>query len=142
MNKGNCYEANFKEFISNQVKYRNWKLVHAMRNPMGVSEWWGGHAFLLDVANNRVWDFSNGDIQTWDKDEIYKEWNIQVDGLHMYFEYSHLEAIEWAQEVEHYGSWELLYEDWKSPEWISYMKEYFMPTHQPMQWALRQMKSD
>ena len=139
--KGNCYEANFNELtkrVNGVPVYHaegDWVLVHAMRE--NASEWWGGHAFLLDRENNKVWDYSNGKVQTWDKDEIYKTWNIQEDGDKMYFEYNYIRAIEMCLDSGHYGSWELLYEDWKAEGWIEYITEYFMPTFQPLQHQMR-----
>jgi len=138
--KGNCYEANFNEFtkrVSGKPTYNegNWVLVHAMREI--TSEWWGGHAFLLDKENNKVWDYSNGKVQSWDKDEIFKTWNIQEDGDRMYFEYNYVRALQMALDTGHYGSWELLFEDWKDEEWMTYMTNYFMPTFQPLQHQMR-----
>ena len=97
MNKGNCYEANFNEMIQNADTYKGdeWRLVHALREHFPGSEWWGGHAFLLNTDENLVFDFSNGAQMknngkelVVDKDKIYKQWNIQEDGLFMYFEYT------------------------------------------------------
>lgn len=141
MPKGNCYEANFKEFttkVDRKPIYHegNWVLVHAMREI--ASEWWGGHAFLLNKDFDEVWDYSNGKIEVWPKDEIFKTWNIQVEGDRMYFEYTYIRALQMALDTGHYGSWELLFEDWKNKEWIDYMKNYFQPTFQPMLFKLRQ----
>ena len=74
-----------------------------------------------------------------DKYKIYKQWNIQVDGLFMYFEYTFQDAVKFAYELEHYGSWELVFEDWKNPAWIDYMKDYFIPTHEPKRHAVQQL---
>ena len=148
MSKGNCYEANFVEMLQSPDTYRGdeWRLVHAMRENIKGSEWWGGHAFLLNTDENLVFDFSNGAKMRndgkeliVDKDEIYSQWNIQVDGLFMYFEYTFQEAIKNAYEIEHYGSWELVFEDWKNPAWIDYMKDYFIPTFEPKRNATEQL---
>ncbi len=141
MNKGNCYEANFRELcLVNPMNYGiEWVLVHAMREIVQGSEWWGGHAFLLNTETNEVHDFSNGKHEVYDRDEIYKTWNIQVDGNQTYFEYTKKEAVKFVMEEEHYGCWELMFEMWNSEGWIDYMKNYWIPTHEPRRHALEQM---
>ena len=134
--KGNCYEANFNEFtkrVSGKPVYNegNWVLVHAMREI--ASEWWGGHAFLLNKDEDEVWDYSNGKVEVYQKADIYDTWNIQENGDKMYFEYNYIRALQMALDTGHYGSWELLFEDWKDEGWMRYMTEYFMPTFQPLQ---------
>jgi len=135
MSKGDCYEANFLRFF--KANNDDYVLVHAMREI--VSEWWGGHCFILDTKTDTVYDYSLSANQ-WDigdegiaKDVIYKEWNIQEDGLGMYFEYSFQDAVALAYEEEHYGSWELMYEMWQDENFGYYMTEYFMPKFQPLQ---------
>ena len=51
----------------------------------------------------------------------------------MYFEYTLDEAMDKIQEHGSDGAWDLLYEDWKAEGWIDYMKNYFIPTFQPIQ---------
>lgn len=138
--KGNCYEANFNEFttrVNGKPVYNegNWVLVHAMREI--ASEWWGGHAFLLNKDVDEVWDYSNGKIEVYQKADIYDKWNIQENGDKMYFEYNYVRALQMALDTGHYGSWELLFEDWKDEGWMKYMTEYFMPTFQPLQHQMR-----
>ena len=138
--KGNCYEANFNEFttrVNGKPVYNegNWVLVHAMREI--ASEWWGGHAFLLNKDVDEVWDYSNGKIEVYQKADIYDKWNIQENGDKMYFEYNYVRALQMALDTGHYGSWELLFEDWKDEGWMKYMTEYFMPTFQPLQNQMR-----
>ena len=138
--KGNCYEANFNEFttrVNGKPVYNegNWVLVHAMREI--ASEWWGGHAFLLNKDVDEVWDYSNGKIEVYQKADIYDTWNIQENGDRMYFEYNYIRALQMALDTGHYGSWELLFEDWKDEGWMKYMTEYFMPTFQPLQHQMR-----
>lgn len=138
--KGNCYEANFNEFtkrVSGKPVYNegNWVLVHAMREI--ASEWWGGHAFLLNKDEDEVWDYSNGKVEVYQKADIYDTWNIQENGDKMYFEYNYIRALQMALDTGHYGSWELLFEDWKDEGWMRYMTEYFMPTFQPLQHQMR-----
>ena len=141
MNKGDCYEANFLRFF--EAKNDDFVLVHAMREI--VSEWWGGHCFILDTKTDTVYDFSLSAEQFGigeegiAKKEIYEQWNIQEDGLYMYFEYSFEDAVALAYEEEHYGAWELLYEMWQHKEWSYYMKEYFMPKFQPKQSAVQEL---
>ena len=113
--KGNCYEANFNEFttrVNGKPVYNegNWVLVHAMREI--ASEWWGGHAFLLNKDEDEVWDYSNGKVEVYQKADIYDTWNIQENGDKMYFEYNYIRALQMALDTGHYGSWELLFEDW------------------------------
>ena len=62
MAKGNCYQANFDEMVNNPDTYNSdeWRLVHAVRENVKGSEWWGGHCFLLNTEENLVFDFSNG----------------------------------------------------------------------------------
>ena len=62
MSQGDCYKANFDEMFNNPDTYNSdeWRLVHAMRENIKGSEWWGGHCFLLNTEENLVFDFSNG----------------------------------------------------------------------------------
>ena len=59
MSKGNCYEANFIEFMARNNSDE--VLVQAMREVGKNSEWWGGHSFILSKGDrkNVVYDFSN-----------------------------------------------------------------------------------
>jgi imidazole glycerol phosphate synthase subunit HisF len=141
MNKGNCYEANFKEMcLTNAINYGdNWRLVHAMREIMQGSEWFGGHAFLLNVDTNEVHDFSNGNHVVANKEDYYKEWNILEHGQQTYYEYTKAEAWKWATKTEHYGCWELKFEMWDTEGWNEYMTTYGIPTHEPRRHALNLM---
>lgn len=141
MSKGNCYEANFRELcFENPKKYgTEWRLVHAMREIVQGAEWWGGHAFLLNTETNEVHDFSNGKHEIYDKEEIYKTWNIRVDGNQTYFEYTKEESAKFIVELEHYGSWELKFENYTDKDWTDYMRNYWIPTHEPRRHALEQM---
>ena len=65
------------------------------------------------------------------KDELFKKWNIQVDGRFMYYEYSFKQALENVDKYRTYGAWELLFEDWTDSRWGKYMSKYFIPTFQP-----------
>ena len=108
MSKGNCYEANFKELC-------------------------------LDNAKNygvEVHDFSNGKHEIWDKEEIYKKWNVKVHGLETYFEYSKPEAWEKALDTETYGAWELKFENWTDKDWHVYMQDWWIPNMEPRRHAL------
>jgi len=141
MNKGNCYEANFKEMcLTNAVNYGdNWRLVHAMREIMQGSEWFGGHAFLLNIDTNEVHDFSNGKHVVANKEDYYKEWNILEHGQETYYEYTKAQAWKWATKTEHYGCWELKFEMWDTEGWNEYMTTYWIPTHEPRRHALNLM---
>ena len=145
MSKGDCYEANFNEFFLNRDTYSGdeWRLVHAMREHVKGTEWWGGHAFILNLDENLVFDFSNGaklrnngKELVVDAEEIYEQWSISKYGLHTYFEYTMEEAVKMAYETGHYGSWELKFEDWKSKDWGDYMKNYWIPNFEPKRHAL------
>jgi len=138
MSKGNCYEANFKELCLDNAKNYGveWVLVHAMREILEGSEWWGGHAFLLNRKTNEVHDFSNGKHEIWDKEEIYKKWNVKVHGLETYFEYSKPEAWEKALDTETYGAWELKFENWTDKDWHVYMQDWWIPNMEPRRHAL------
>ena len=133
---GDCYKTNFTKFFKENNP--NWILVHALREWGGVgSEVWGSHCFILDTLLDKVYDYSLSASQ-WNigsegipKDMIYKEWNIQEDGLYMYFEYTRKEAVVLTYEKEHYGPFEILFDDWQHESWGYYMKEYFVPKFQP-----------
>jgi hypothetical protein len=133
----NCYYANFTEFtkrVNNEPVYHNKNvvLVHAMREWGGKnSELWGGHAFLLDKEQNMIDDYSNQKHISKSKDRLFDVWNIQTKGKFMYFEYNYIQALEMALKTGHYGSWELLFEDWQNKKHAKYMKDYFMPKFQP-----------
>ena len=136
----NCYYANFNALWSmdeenedEALNKNEFVLVHAMREHVPNSEFWGGHAFLLNKEHDYIMDFSNQKLIVESKDKLFKQWNIQETGWNMYFEYTLDEAMDKIQEHESYGSWDLLYEDWKAEGWIDYMKNYFIPTFQPIQ---------
>ena len=147
MSQGDCYKANFDEMFNNPDTYNSdeWRLVHAMRENIKDTEWWGGHCFLLNTEENLVFDFSNGAKMrndgkelVIDADKIYEQWNICKDGNQTYFEYDFTTAVQWAYDSGHYGSWELKFELWKEDDWITYMQEYWIPTHEPKRHALEQ----
>jgi len=150
MSKGNCYEANFIEFMARNNSDE--VLVHAMREVGKNSEWWGGHAFILNKSFGAVYDLSNSAEQFGIDDKgihqelIYKEWNIQKDGRAMYFEYTRDHAKKMLAKHNHFGSWELKHEDWRDEQggenWGKYMTEYFKPTHQPKQYAFFILKQN
>ena len=130
----NCYYANLWEFVdmNNRTTANekdDWVLVHAVREM--AFEWWGDHAFLLNKVSNQILDFSNGKRLEGTKDELFKKWNIQVDGRFMYYEYSFKQALENVDKYRTYGPWELLFEDWQDSRWGKYMSKYFIPTFQP-----------
>ncbi len=111
-----------------------------MREIMKGSEWWGGHAFLLNTDTNEVHDFSNGKHVVATKEDYYEEWTILEHGKETYFEYTKAEAWEWAQKTEHYGCWELAFELWDTKkDWNDYMANYWIPTHEPRRHALSLM---
>jgi len=131
----NCYYANLNEFVDMHNRKtqgqgaEDWVLVHAVREM--ASEWWGGHAFLLNKKTDQILDFSNGKRLEGTKEDMFKQWNIQVDGRQMYYEYSFKQVLEQVGKHMTYGPWELLFEDWKDKEWGEYMSKYFIPTFQP-----------
>ena len=132
MYKGDCYEANLKKYLDSVNK--NTVLVHAMREI--VTEYWGGHAFLLDKKRNRVFDFSNGKSQQWNKDEIFEKWNIQVQGRDMYFEYTKEQALQKVLEHKTFGSWDLTFENWNDENYLEYIRDYFIPKFQPVYFSM------
>lgn len=135
----NCYYANFWAFkeMDKEVQ-KDYVLVHAVREM--AHEWWGGHAFLLNKKTNQILDFSNGKRLEGAKDKMFKQWNIQEDGLRMYYEYTFQESVIQCAKTGTYGAWGLLLEDWKNEEWGNYMRNYFIPTFQPDLYQLRQTK--
>jgi hypothetical protein len=126
LKRGNCYEANLKELLANNDDL---VLVHAMREI--TREYWGGHAFLLDKKANVIHDYSNEKYLVINKDTIYKEWNIQIQGQGMYFEYSKEETLEKLFKEETYGPWDLTYENPNSENYVEYVRDYFMKHFQP-----------
>jgi len=144
MSKGNCYEANFKELcLVNPMSYgEEWVLVHAMREIIQGTEWWGGHAFLLNTDTDEVHDFSNGKHEVYDKDDIYAKWSIQVMGNQTYYEYTKKQAGRLAVDTGHYGCWELKFEMWNTEGWNEYMKDYWVPTHEPRRDKLQKMSDE
>ena len=135
----NCYYANFWAFkeMDKEVQ-KDYVLVHAVREM--AHEWWGGHAFLLNKKTNQILDFSNGKRLEGAKDKMFKQWNIQEDGLRMYYEFTFQESVIQCAKTGTYGAWGLLLEDWKNEEWGNYMRNYFIPTFQPDLYQLRQTK--
>ena len=127
----NCYHANlWKLFEMEEKDSQEWVLVHAVREM--ASEWWGGHAFLLNKKTNKILDFSNQKKLEGTKEEMFKQWNIQEDGDRMYFEYTKQQCLNKVAEHMTYGSWDLLFEDWQNKAWAKYMSEYFIPKYQPI----------
>ena len=80
----NCYYANLWEFVEMQNRKtqgqgaEDWVLVHSVREM--ASEWWGGHAFLLNKKTDQILDFSNGKRLEGTKEDRFKQWNIKRDG--------------------------------------------------------------
>lgn len=135
----NCYYANFWAFKEmDKEEQKDYVLVHAVREM--AHEYWGGHAFLLNKKTNKILDFSNGKRLEGTKEELFKQWNIQEDGLRMYYEYTYKESVMKCGKTRTYGAWDLLFEDWKNKEWGSYMENYFIPTFQPDLYQIRQTK--
>lgn len=131
----NCYYANLNELVDMHNRKtqgqgaEDWVLVHAVREI--ASEWWGGHAFLLNKKTDQILDFSNGKRLEGTKEDLFKQWNIQVDGRYMYYEYNFQDVLLEVSRHMTYGPWSLLFEDWQDKKWGEYMSEYFIPTFQP-----------
>ena len=135
----NCYYANFWAFKEmDKEEQKDYVLVQAVREM--AHEYWGGHAFLLNKKTNKILDFSNGKRLEGTKEELFKQWNIQEDGLRMYYEYTYKESVMKCAKTRTYGAWDLLLDDWKNEEWHSYMMDYFIPTFQPELYQIRQTK--
>lgn len=106
---GDCYEANFLKFIeiAKQATQRDkYRLVHAEVAGQGQLEGVRfGHAFILDIMTDEVWDFSNGREIHLDFNDYEKAGQIQAIGNG--HQYTFDEAIEKAFETTIYGPWDL-----------------------------------
>lgn len=147
--KGDCYEANFNAFMNvKQFDHKEWVMVHALREIIKGTEWWGGHAFLWNKKTGMIYDASksgrarnNGKPLKWTFAKAKKEWTLHPEEPSMFVEYTRGEMVEKAMETGHYGCWDLTLELWD----ITPHKEYgdymiwFNKKYRPKMTALADM---
>ena len=108
------------------------------------SEYWGHHSVVLFKKESgffdedMVLDLSNGARLTNEgkpliepKEKMWEEWNVQVDGDGMYFEYNYVETIQKIMETLTYEPFELKRSRWMDEGHTEYMRDYFIPNFQP-----------
>ena len=158
--KGNCLPAAWELAMSKLSDKKNkYVIVHAMREIADGSEFWGGHAFVLNKTTNRVLSEANNDMQQNGgipldvSFEVAKEmWNLQPQDETMYVEYTIQEYNMMLFENEYYDEqtcenmvehrfYGLKYENWKDKGWQDYMNKYFLPTYCPHTHAKRLEKA-
>lgn len=106
---GNCYEANFLKFIEiagKRDRRDRYRLVHAeVRGQGAVEGEQFGHAFILDILDDIVLDFSNGERLCMSFSAYDRAGKISEIGNEHAYTYD--EALENAFETTIYGPWDL-----------------------------------
>jgi len=155
--KGDCYVANFNALMDiEKFDHKEWVMVHALREIILGSEWWGGHAFLYNKKTKMVYDASisarnsnDGKPLNITLEEAVDKWNLKTHEPSMWQEYTRGEMVTKAIDTGHYGSWDLPYENWATmppANYAEYMKwfqkEYCPTTYKVMQLNTEKIKGE
>ena len=108
------------------------------------SEFWGHHSVVLFKKESGIFDEDmvldlsigsrlkdSGEPLIAPKEKMWKEWNVQEDGLGMYYEYTMLETFDRIVETLTYEPFELKRSRWMDEGHGEYMRDYFIPNFEP-----------